>query len=269
MDITWLDQGLSAIVEKRPSQPKFIKSPTLLHRFFTPCGYDQPVGTRNLYLSKLTLETRKKYGMSTLTVSKQTQKNWWINAALFFSAMVAMVSGTYFLFLPTGNFQGGRNPLYNVQILFARRTWDDLHTWGGIAMIVAAIVHLVIHWPWVVGMARRTWKELTGRYGGMNPRARWNLVLDVVVAASFLFTAISGVYFLFVTRGRWAADPMILFARSTWDMIHTWAGVVLISLAVIHFVIHWKWVTKVTQNMLSRGSGSHASRQTEPVIVSQ
>jgi cytochrome b subunit of formate dehydrogenase len=188
--------------------------------------------------------------MSTQTVSKQTQKNWWIDAALFLSALIAAFSGIYFLFLPSGGYQGGRNPLYNIQILFARQTWDDVHTWTGVAMIAAVVIHLAIHWKWVTSIARRTWNELTGKCGCHNPRGRWNLILNTVVAISFLLTAISGVYFLFVAGGRWAADPMILFTRTTWNLIHTWAGVSLIAAVIIHLAIHWKWITKVTRKML-------------------
>ena len=206
--------------------------------------------------------------MTTQTVSKQTQKNWWVDAALFSGAIVAALSGIYFLFLPSGGFQGGRNPLYNIQILFARQTWDDLHTWGGIAMIVAAIVHLAIHWTWVVSMTRRIWNELTGQCGCMNPRGRWNLILNIFVAISFVLTAISGVYFLFVPGGRWVADPMILFTRTTWDLIHTWAGVALIAAAIVHFVIHWKWVTKVTRKMVGMIIPSRTVQQPVPVANS-
>jgi Domain of unknown function (DUF4405) len=183
-------------------------------------------------------------------VSKQTQRHWWVNAALFTSAVLAALSGIYFLFLPTGGFQGGRNPLYNIQILFTRQTWDDLHTWGGVAMILTAFIHLALHWSWVASMARRTWNELTGKCGCMNSRGRWNLILNIIVGVSFIFTAISGIYFLFVPSGGRAVDAMILFNRTTWDLIHTWFAIVLITTAVIHFVIHWKWVTKVTGKMI-------------------
>lgn len=189
--------------------------------------------------------------MTTQPLSKQTQKNWWIDAILFSSAVIAALSGIYFLFLPAGGYQGGRNPLYEVQILFDRHTWDDLHTWGGAAMIAAAMIHLLIHWSWVKSMLRRTWNELTGKCGCMNARGRWNLILNVLVAASFVLAAISGVYFMFIPGGRWAADPMIIFTRTTWDLIHTWSGVAFISLALIHFYIHWKWVTKVSRRMLA------------------
>jgi hypothetical protein len=202
--------------------------------------------------------------MSTQTVSKQTQKNWWIDAALFLSAVAAGLSGIYFLFLPSNGYQGGRNTLYNLQILFTRQTWDELHTWGGVAMIAAALIHLGIHWSWVVTMTRRTWRELTGKCGCMNARGRWNLILNATVALSFLLTALSGVYFLYFPGGRWTADPLILFSRTTWDLIHTWAGVVLTAAAILHFAIHWKWVTKVTSKMAGMALPTRALPQPAP-----
>jgi hypothetical protein len=188
--------------------------------------------------------------MSKQIVSKQTQKNWWVDAILFNSAVVAGLSGIYFLFLPSGGYQGGRNPNFGLNILFQRNSWDDLHTWGGAVMIAIAIIHLAIHWRWVSSMLRRMWNELTGKSGYMNTRGRLNLLLNIMVAISFLLTAISGVYFMFVPSWQWTSDPMILFNRTTWDLIHTWAGIVLIATAVIHFAIHWRWVTNVTIKMM-------------------
>jgi preprotein translocase subunit SecY len=206
--------------------------------------------------------------MVTQAVSKQTQKNWWVDATLFGSAIIAALSGIYFLFLPSGGYRGGRNSLYNVQVLFTRQTWDDLHTWSGVAMIAVAIIHLAIHWPWVVNMARRTFNELTGKCGCMNARGRWNLILNIVVGLSFVLTALSGMYFLFVPGGRGTTDPMILFNRTTWDLIHTWVGILLIIAAVTHFAIHWKWVTKVTGNMLATVSGFRPVSRSTPAINS-
>jgi uncharacterized membrane protein len=77
-------------------------------------------------------------------VSSQTRRNWWIDAGLFMSAVLASLSGIYFLFLPVGGYQGGRNPWYGVEIIFTRQTWDLLHTWTGVAMIIIALVHLQV-----------------------------------------------------------------------------------------------------------------------------
>jgi hypothetical protein len=54
----------------------------------------------------------------TRTVSNQTRNNWLIDVTLLLGAIVATVTGIYFLFLPVGGYQGGRNLMYGVKILF-------------------------------------------------------------------------------------------------------------------------------------------------------
>jgi hypothetical protein len=193
-------------------------------------------------------------------ISPQTRNNWLIDAGLFFAGISVALSGIYFLFLPIGGYRGGRNPTYGIQILFDRHTWDDLHTYAGVAIIAIAILHLSLHWSWVVNMTRRTFNKLTGRCGCMNARGRWNLILNLVVAFSFLLSALSGLYFLFFPGGGGQADPMLLLSRTTWDLIHTWTGVIWISAAILHFAIHWRWVTKVT-GKLARRLALHPSAQ--------
>jgi cytochrome b subunit of formate dehydrogenase len=73
---------------------------------------------------------------------------------------------------------------------------------------------------------------------------------------SFLLAALSGVYFLFFPGGHAATDPLIVFTRTTWDLIHTWSGVVLIAAAILHFAIHWNWIAKVTRNLLVPAHGT-------------
>jgi hypothetical protein len=186
-------------------------------------------------------------------VSKQTRNNWLVDAALFIGAVIAAVSGIYFLFLPVGGYQGGRNPMYGVTILVSRQTWEDWHIWGGFGMIAAVVIHFAIHWQWVTGMVRRTVKNLRGQPPYLNNRGRFNIAVDATIAASFLLTAVSGIYLYLVPGGaalRQFGDPMFLASRATWDLLHTWAGVVLIAAAVIHFVIHWGWVSKVTHSVV-------------------
>ncbi len=95
------------------------------------------------------------------TISKQTRNNWLIDAAVAIGAVVAALTGIYFLFLPAGGYQGGRNPAYGITILFSRQTWDDLHTWFGALMIAAVVIHFAIHWHWVKGMAKRIARTIT------------------------------------------------------------------------------------------------------------
>lgn len=197
--------------------------------------------------------------MNSKKVSAQTRNNWLLDMSLLTSGVLAALSGVYFLILPSGGYQGGRNPYYSIHILFERHTWEDIHIWGGVAMILAAFVHIILHWKWIAGMVRRTWNELSGKCACLNPRGRWNLILNLVVGISFTLTAISGVYLLFVPGGRSAIDPAVLFNRTAWDLIHTWAGIVLIDAAAIHFVIHWRWVANVAKKIFSKSVSRKAA----------
>ena len=50
-------------------------------------------------------------------------------------------------------------------------------------------------------------------------------------------------------------------------MIHTWSGVTLIVAAVIHFAIHWRWVTKVTSNIFRSLAVAVTGRRAHAKVV--
>jgi preprotein translocase subunit SecY len=183
----------------------------------------------------------------------QTRKKWLIDAIIFLSGLVAALSGIYFLFVPSGGYQGGRNPMYDVIILFSRHTWEDLHTWSGVLMIAIAVLHFAIHWRWVKVMSKRTVEALFSKETKLSKGPRLNVAINALVAVSFLLTAVSGIYFLFAPSGGFQGgrnpgwDPMFLFSRTTWDLIHTWAGVIFIGAVVVHFGIHWQWIKTMTR----------------------
>ena len=143
--------------------------------------------------------------------------------------------------------------MYGVTILVSRHTWEDLHTWSGVLMIAVAVLHFAIHWRWVKVMSKHTVKALLSRETKLSKGPRLNVAINVLVAVSFLLTAVSGIYFLFVPSGGFQGgsnpgwDPMVLFSRTTWDLIHTLAGVVFVGAVVVHFGIHWRWIKTMTQ----------------------
>lgn len=183
------------------------------------------------------------------------RNKWLLFAIVFLSGLVASLSGIYFLFLPSGGYEGGRNPWYGVTILFSRHAWEDLHAWGGVLMIVVAVVHFAIHWRWVKVMSKRTVKALFSRETKLAKGPRLSVAVNLVIAVSFLLTAVSGIYFLFAPSGGFEGgrnigwDPMFLFSRTTWDLIHTWAGVAFIGAAVVHFWMHWRWIKNMTTRL--------------------
>ncbi len=199
------------------------------------------------------------------TLSQQTRLNWLLDATVFLGAVLAMLTGIYFLFFVSGGYQSGRNPTYGLTLLFSRATWSDLHTWGGVLMIGAVMVHLAIHLNWIGMMARKIVAVTRGQVRGLSKGAKINILVDLAIAISFLLVAVSGLYFLFAPTGGFQGgqnaiwDPGFLVSRTTWDLIHTWSALTMTAAAVIHLAIHWRWVTKVTGKMFKR-SGAPASK---------
>ena len=162
---------------------------------------------------------------------------------------------------------------YFLHIIFDRFTWDALHTWTGVFMIIALVVHFTLHWSWVLMMGKRIIELL--RSGGMNMSSgsKLNLAVNLVVALSFLATAVSGIYFLYLSPGgiqggrNLSWDPNLVFNRTTWDLIHTWAGVIFILAAVVHFAIHWRWAVMVTKRLLGSLLSRFAPRRVQEKML--
>lgn len=203
------------------------------------------------------------------TVSNKTRTNWILDAGLFLGAIIASISGIYFLIFPDGGYMGGRNPYYGIKVIFDRSGWEWIHTWLSLGMVAIALIHIVLHWKWIVSTSKRVARDtFTSKKSNMNAKGLQNVLVDGLVALSFLICAISGVYFIFAgeNRGGLAVGSMFLFSRTIWEIIHTWSSVVFISGGIVHFAIHWGWVTKVTRKMFRRVPGKSNPTVFEKVV---
>ena len=182
-------------------------------------------------------------------VSTQTRNNLILDSFLFTGGVITALSGIYFLFLPIGGYQGGRNRMYGVMILFERHTWSDIHVWASVAILVLGAIHIPLHWKWMASMTKRALKMIVGK-AKMNANAKFNLQVNMLTGLCALILAISGLYFLLIPGASYASrahDPMWLFSRAVWDLIHTWSGIIMLLAASLHFYIHRKWAFKVTR----------------------
>ncbi|MCJ7696576.1 MAG: DUF4405 domain-containing protein [Anaerolineaceae bacterium] len=179
--------------------------------------------------------------MNRSTLSPRLRHNWLIDAVLFLGALFATLTGIYFFVYPIGGFMGGRNPDYGVVFLFGRETWEFLHDWTGILMIAAAIIHVAIHWRWIFGTLKRITGSIFHKSERFGSRLLWTIIIDSIIAISFLLSAVSGLYFFFIGK-----NVNMLFNDLTWDLIHTWSFVGLLMAFLIHIILHWTWIKNIT-----------------------
>lgn len=192
--------------------------------------------------------------------SIQTRNNIILDMSLLVGGLISVLSGIYFLFLPIGGYQGGRNALYGIVIFFERHTWGDVHTWSSVAIMALAVLHIPLHWKWIVKMTRTGFRTMLGK-SNLNKHSQFNLFINILIGASGLICGLSGLYFLFLP-----VTPTWIFTPLVWDLIHTWSGVVMTAVGILHFGIHWKWVVKVLRKYGKALISPNPARRVESVL---
>jgi hypothetical protein len=55
-----------------------------------------------------------------------------------------------FFFLPGGVRQGRFQEFLGI----AKENWSFVHTWSGILMVILVVIHFILHWDWILSMAK-------------------------------------------------------------------------------------------------------------------
>lgn len=186
-----------------------------------------------------------------IALPKKVRWFWGVDLTLFVGGLIAILTGIYFIFLPTGGYQGGRNPLYGIQFIFDRTTWESLHTWSGVAMILLAVTHFIFHWNWVAGTIKLMWSYIFKKADKPGTNVRVNVLVDFVILISFVLSALSGVYFIFSPDKKHSTVIKFLFSPLVWDNLHTWSSIIFITAILVHLILHWKWIRKVTPRVFA------------------
>ena len=88
---------------------------------------------------------------------RKAKRNFYLAVDMFLLGLAEVVSGlVLWLALPQGGgYMGGRGADSAASFLWLRGTWLDLHIWVGVAAAIVVVIHLVLHWRWIVSVAKR------------------------------------------------------------------------------------------------------------------
>ena len=85
----------------------------------------------------------------------QIKRNYWIDFVMFVLIAIASLTGlVLFIILPSGRRSG-----WQTFLGIAKETWVDIHTWAGLIFIIVVILHLILHWKWIVVMTKNLFKR--------------------------------------------------------------------------------------------------------------
>ena len=87
---------------------------------------------------------------------------WGLVVSMALLSLVEAISGfVLWLRFPAGEGGGGRGlgggggGLGNLTFLeLSKHTWIDIHDWVAVTLVVLVVVHVILHWKWIVRMAK-------------------------------------------------------------------------------------------------------------------
>jgi len=86
----------------------------------------------------------------------------WITAiSIALLGLAEAVTGfVLWLGFPNGGGGGGRGGRLGELTFWelSKHTWIDIHDWVAVALVVLVLVHVVLHWKWIVRMAKDFFK---------------------------------------------------------------------------------------------------------------
>lgn len=113
-----------------------------------------------------------------------------------------------------------------------RLTGIAIHEWLSIAFGAAIIVHLLLHWDWLVATTKRIFSKIAGQ-------ARLNYLLNALFFIDMTLIIFTGIM---ISE---AALPLlgIRFRPDFfWRRLHSLTADLGVFILGLHVALHWKWV---------------------------
>jgi Domain of unknown function (DUF4405) len=115
-------------------------------------------------------------------------------------------------------------------------TGISTHEWLGIGLGVALLVHLTLHWDWVL----RTTRKLLRRGG----RERFVWLVNLLLLASMTLCIASGIL---ISEVALPALGITLPASSFWRQMHGITAALTLILVPIHAALRWRWIVSLAR----------------------
>jgi len=111
-----------------------------------------------------------------------------------------------------------------------------IHEWLGIGLGVVLLVHLTLHWDWVI----RTTRKLFRRAG----RERFVWLVNLLLLLSMTLCIGSGIL---ISEVALPGLGITLPARSFWRQMHGTTATLTLILVPVHAALRWRWVVGVAR----------------------
>jgi hypothetical protein len=133
-----------------------------------------------------------------------------------------------------------------------------IHEWLSLAFAVTLIIHLLLHWDWVIQVGIKFFRKLFHS-------SRLNFAIDVTLFVAFTLVMLSGAM---ISRAMLPTLGIQAVESPAWRFLHSWSADVVVLMVALHFALHWKWIINTIKRYLVnpfKGRGTKRTLQPVPV----
>lgn len=116
-----------------------------------------------------------------------------------------------------------------------------IHEWLGLAVGLVLLVHLTLHWDWVVRTSRRLLRR--------NGRDRLIWLVNLALLFAMTLCVASGIM---ISRVAMPALGFFLTTNLFWDRLHILTAEITLGLVPVHIALRWRWIAAVARRLFGR-----------------
>jgi hypothetical protein len=116
-----------------------------------------------------------------------------------------------------------------------------VHEWLSLALAATIVIHLLLHWKWITGIAARFFQKLWHA-------SRLKFVVDTLLFVAFIAVMLSGIL---ISRSALPALGLQIGQVSrSWRTLHSLSANLSILLVGLHFALNWDWVVGTVKRLV-------------------
>jgi hypothetical protein len=120
-------------------------------------------------------------------------------------------------------------------------TGQAVHEWLGLALALVLLIHLTLHWDWVLRLTRRLWRR--------DGRRQTVWFLDLLLLVAMTLCVLSGVLISQIALPELGVH---FNGGSGWNRVHSLTARLTLGLVAAHIALSWQWIIRVTRQALHR-----------------
>ncbi|MBK9712688.1 MAG: DUF4405 domain-containing protein [Kouleothrix sp.] len=115
-----------------------------------------------------------------------------------------------------------------------------IHEWLSIAFGAAIVTHLLLHWQWIIQVAKRF-------FGKTQWSARINYLLNILL---FIDTTVIIFTGLMISQSALPLLGIDVAGGGSWRRLHSLSADFAVFLTGLHVALHWQWIVSMTKRFV-------------------